>query len=211
MQLVHMTRTAMAGLMLLAFVLLAAMGLGGCQHVIRPPADVSDPVSVYVVDYGRHASLALPGDDAGLVEWSWGDWNWFALDRTGARDGLRSIFASPQSTLSRRELAAASDAQELATRLGAAEALSLDVERERARALRKQLEERWLRGRDDAVTHPNGRVFVPEDAKYSLFNNSVHEVARWLEALDADVSGMGVTANFKLREPRPAPEFSNGQ
>lgn len=198
------------GLVLLLLVLLAGVGLGGCQHVVDPPKAVSDPVSVFVVDYGRHASLALPGEDSGLVEWSWGDWNWFALDRTGALDGLQAVFASPRSTLSRRDLAPARDAQELATRLGATEALSLEVERERARALLEQLERRWLLRHDEAVTQTSGRVFVPDDARYSLFNNSVHEVARWLEALDAEVSGMGVTANFKLREPRPAPRARHG-
>ena len=53
------------------------------------------------------------------------------------------------------------------------------------------------RGRD-ASQWPRFRT---DDARYSLFNSSVHEIARWLEALGAEVSGMGVTANFKLREP----------
>lgn len=181
----------------------AGTGLGGCQHVIRPPAAVVDPVRVFVVDYGRHASLALPKEGPGLVEWSWGDWNWYALGRTGAAEGLQALFASPQSTLSRRELAPAKDADELAERVGAEEVLALQVERERARALRHQLEARWLRRRREAVTHPSGRVFVPDDARYGLSNNSVHELARWLEALGADVSGTGVTANFKLRETDP--------
>jgi hypothetical protein len=46
----------------------------------------------------------------------------------------------------------------------------------------------------------SGTVFVPDDARYSLFNNSVHELGRWLEALGAEVSGTGVTADFKLQE-----------
>ena len=198
------SRTAGSALVLLLALLLAGIGLGGCQHVVHPPEEVSDPVSVYVVDYGRHASLAIPAEDAGLLEWSWGDWNWFALERTGVIDGLRAIFASPRSTLSRRELASARDAGELAERLGATEVLSLEVERERARALREELEARWQQGRDEAVRHPGGRVFVPDDARYSLFNNSVHAIVRWLEALGAEVTGRGVTANFKLGEPRPA-------
>ena len=182
--------------------LLAGLGLGGCQHVIQPPEAVSDPVSVFVIDYGRHASLALPKEEnAGLVEWSWGDWNWFALERTGVAEGLQALFASPQSTLSRRELPPVEDAKKLAARVGTEEVLVLDVERERARALQRHLEARWLRRREEAVKHPSGRIFVPDDARYSLFNNSVQEVARWLEALGAEVSGMGVTANFKLREP----------
>ncbi len=189
----------------LLFLLLAAFGLGGCQHVIKPPATVSDPVRVFVVDYGRHASLALPKEDSGLVEWSWGDWNWFALDRTGPVDGLQALFASPRSTLSRRELAAAQNADELTARVGAQELLSLNVERERVRALQRHLEARWLRRRKEAVAHSSGRIFVPDDKRYSLFNNSVHELVRWLEALGADVAGTGVTAKFELRQPESAP------
>jgi hypothetical protein len=194
-------------LLSLLLLLLAGFALGGCQQTVTPPATVSDPVSVFVVDYGRHASLALPKDDAtGLVEWSWGDWNWFALERTGALDGLQALFASPRSTLSRRELAPATDPRELQSRLGGQEVHSLEVERDRARALLFQLERRWNRRRDQAVAHPSGRTFVPEDARYSLTNNSVHELARWLRALGADVSVSGVTANFRIREPRPTPD-----
>ena len=185
----------------LLFLLFAGLGLGGCQHVIKPPAAVSNPVGVFVVDYGRHASLALPKEDRSLVEWSWGDWNWYALERTGAVEGLQALFASPRSTLSRRELAPARDAGELAARVGAEKVLALNVERERARALQRRLEVRGLRRREQAVMHRSGRVFVPDDARYSLSNTSVHELARWLEALGAEVSGMGATANFKLRKP----------
>lgn len=189
----------------LLFLLLVSFGLGGCQHVIEPPASVSDPVEVFVIDYGRHASLALPKENSGLVEWSWGDWNWFALQRTGPLDGLQALFASRRSTLSRRELAPADDAQGLLTRVGAEDVLALTVERERARNLQRQLEARWLRRREQAVLHASGRVFVPDDGGYSLSNTSVHELARWLETLGAKVSGTGATANFKLREPRTEP------
>lgn len=187
---------------MLLLLLLAGFGLGACQYVIEPPARVSDPVEVFVIDYGRHASLALPKEDSGLIEWSWGDWKWFALERTGPIEGLQALFASRRSTLSRRELPPAEHADPLAARVGAEEVLALNVERERARELQRHLQARWLRRREEAVTHPSGRVFVPDDARYSLSNNSVHELARWLEALGANVSGAGVTANFKLRKPQ---------
>ncbi len=202
-------RWTLLPLLPLLLVLLAGLGLGGCQHQIEPPANVSDPVGVFVIDYGRHASLALPKEDSGLVEWSWGDWNWFALERTGPLEGLQALFASPRSTLSRRDLAPPDSAEELASFVGAEKVLSLNVERERARALARHLQERWLRRRQEAVTHPSGRIFVPDDAHYSLFNNSVHQLTRWLEILGAEVSGAGVTANFKLRNTRSAPHFTS--
>ncbi len=49
---------------LLPLFLLVAWLVSGCQHLIEPPAAVSDPVGVFVIDYGRHASLALPEEDA---------------------------------------------------------------------------------------------------------------------------------------------------
>lgn len=198
---VTVRKTGPAPRLFILLLLLSGLGLGGCQHRIKPPASVSDPVGVFVIDYGRHASLALPEGQGGLVEWSWGDWNWFALERTGIQEGLQALFASRRSTLSRRELATAASADELAAATSAESVLSLDVERERAAALQRELEARWQRGRDEAVEHPSGRVFVPDAQRYSLFNNSVHEVARWLEALGAEVSGTSLTANFKLREP----------
>ncbi len=201
----YATRKERWALLPLLLVLLAGLGLGGCQHMIEPPANVSDPIGVFVIDYGRHASLALPKEGSGLVEWSWGDWNWFALERTGPLEGLQALFASPRSTLSRRELAPADSAEELAEFVRAEKVLYVNVERKRARALLRNLQDRWLRRRRDAVMHPSGRIFVPDDSHYSLLNNSVHELSRWLETLGMKVSGTGVTANFKLRDTRSAP------
>jgi len=76
---------------LLLLLLLPGFVLSGCQHVIEPPAAVTDPVRVFVIDYGRHASLALPKENSCLVEWSWGDWNWFSRERTGPLEGLQAL------------------------------------------------------------------------------------------------------------------------
>ncbi len=156
----YATRKASCALLPLLLVLLAGLGLGGCQHLIEPPGNVSDPVGVFVIDYGRHASLALPEEDSGLVEWSWGDWNWFALERTGPLEGLQALFASPRSTLSRRELAPALSAEELAVFVRAEKVLTVNVERKRAHALLRHLQDRWLRRRQEAVMHPSGRIFA---------------------------------------------------
>ena len=184
--------------LLLPLLPVVALLFAGCQRWVEPPAAVSDPVSVFLVDYGRHASLALPADE-GLVEWSWGDWNWFALDRTGLGTGFQALFASPRSTLSRRALSPVESADALAARLSASKVLPIEVERARAATLLETLEARWQTHAHEAVQDASGRVFVPDDARYGLFNNSVHEVSRWLEALGAQVTGSGLTANFRLR------------
>ena len=84
----------------------------------------------------------------------------------------------PAQRSARRELAPAQHSEELAARVGAEELVALDVERERVRALQRQLDARWLRRREEAVAHSSGRIFVPDDSRYTLFNNSVHELGR---------------------------------
>ncbi len=36
--------------------------LTGCLSSITPPGDPTNPVSVFLLDYGRHSSLAFPTD-----------------------------------------------------------------------------------------------------------------------------------------------------
>lgn len=195
--------------LLLLGLLLAATALAGCGQRLQPPRTVSDPVQVYVVDYGQHASLVLPDDPpTRMVEWSWGDWDWFALGRTSLADGVRALFGSHQSTLSRRLLAPAANAAELDARLGAQQVLPLTVERAKVSSLNQRLEARWQRRRAETVEDGSGRVFAPDDARYSLFDNSVHELSRWLRALDVRVTGGGVTAAPVLLAPADGPPTS---
>ena len=191
------------GLVLLLLLALPVGLLSACQHSIRPPASVSRPARVYVIDYGQHASLALPAGERRLVEWSWGDWHYFARRETGLGSGVRALFASRRSTLSRRELAAPRDDAELARRVGAQEVLGFDVEAARAQALLARLEARWGANKAGAISHADGRIFVPDAARYGLTNNSVHELGRWLRALGVEVRGGGVTARFRQLPPAP--------
>ena len=39
----------------------------GCTMVVRPPADVREPATVYIADYHQHASLLLPRDEGTLT------------------------------------------------------------------------------------------------------------------------------------------------
>jgi hypothetical protein len=184
----------------LLLLLLVVVALNGCQHSLRPPAQVANPATVYVIDYGQHASLALPRESRSLVEWSWGDWNWFAKGRTDLGSGLRALFSAPRSTLSRREITPVPT--NIRARVGEGQVIPLIVERQRSDALLARLQSRWDRGAAQALTHPDGRIFVPDPARYSLGNNSVHELRRWLEALDVDVRGSALTARFRVEERR---------
>jgi len=51
---------------------------GGCTSTVIPPKRVTDPAAVFLTDYGRHSSLLLPDREGRLVEYAFGDWDWFA-------------------------------------------------------------------------------------------------------------------------------------
>jgi hypothetical protein len=186
------------------FLLVLAAGLlAGCSaYRLQAPARVSDPVQAHVLDYGRHASLALPATAHAWEEWFWGDWNWFAMNRRGVIQGAEALFSSRGSALGRRWLPV--PAERLSAAAGAVKALCIEVERARADALLRQLRTRFAQARATLVRHPDGREFVLDSARYSLSNTSAHELARWLRQLGVNVrGGGGPTAALRLETSCP--------
>src|SRR5688572_32909584 len=114
--------------------------LCGCSATIIPPPAPADPVTVAVTDYGRHASVVFPDDDGrGSVEYTFGDWDWFAAGRNGATDAVQAMLWSKGSTLGRRHVDMPPDSPALKGELLAERVMLLRVPRHRAVALREAL------------------------------------------------------------------------
>lgn len=193
-------RRVMHGAAIAALLLVLVLAVARGEYRLVPPVAVADPVTIHVVDYGHHASLALPSPTGMLEEWFWGDWNYYAGEQRGLLDGARALFASPQSTLGRRTLVAGAEGSK-PDLIGVQEILSIPVDRSRAGRLSQTLETRYAEGlREGERNHVDGRRFVRDGQRYSLFNNSAHEVARWLGVLGVGVRGYAVTARFRLAE-----------
>jgi hypothetical protein len=76
----------------------------GCTNTIFPPRAAGPTTSIYVADYGRHSSLLLPTSlpDKTLVEYAFGDYEWFARGDTRWWVAVVAMLHSPQATLGRR-------------------------------------------------------------------------------------------------------------
>lgn len=83
---------------------LLAFSLAGCTAHVIPPSGLTAPVSVYVLDHGRHSSLVLPGE-SGWRRYAYGDWQWYAENRTGLMQGAAALFWPTQAGLGRQLLA----------------------------------------------------------------------------------------------------------
>jgi hypothetical protein len=196
----HRTRrAAVAAAAIMA--LLGGVALYGCATTIVQPADVRDPVSVYIIDYGYHSGLVLPRSEATFVEYTYGEWWWFALGHNQPWDVVRALFVPTQGTLGRRVLdRPLSDPAAWWEDLAFDELFELVVERERAQALLDRLEARWFANADERVYDAGHDMdFVHDPMRYHLFNNCNPVLARWVEELGCEVRGWALLSNWIVR------------
>lgn len=157
---------------LLPCVAVLLVGCGGVR--VSRATSVGDPVRAFVADYGRHASLILPGDEmlggpsvdsatevsadvalggVGMWEYSFGDWTFYAKDEDSILNGAFAVLVPTRGTLGRRRLPPAATEAELRAVFDVhlEKVLVFDVERENARRLLEGLHARYEDGRGYGV------------------------------------------------------------
>jgi hypothetical protein len=175
--------------------------VAGCATAVRPPADPKDPVVVVLIDYGHHSGVILPEPGGAWVEYAFGEWDYFALNKTDLCTGMIALGCPNQGTLGRRVHPKA-DVRDLMDGVRAEERFPLTVSRERSEALRGRLEERFQRRIDTKVYNPVHQLtFVKDDETYICWNNCNHVTAAWLEELGCEVSGWACFSDFCVEPP----------
>lgn len=173
--------------------------LSGCSWQVVPPEPTASSQTVFVSVYGRHTRLALPArDEPHYIEYGFGDWRYYALVERSWPSGLRALFLSGASTLSRQELAAPQNPDDT-PHFGSQRTAVLSVPDSNVTALRDELEATWAAA-DGRERVRNGHTFREIDRPYGLINNSNRQTARWLEQLDCTVHGLPVLSNFEIKD-----------
>jgi len=167
----------------------------GCTLRIAPPAPPSDPVTIQVCDYGAHLSLLLPtAASGGGVEYAYGWWEWFALNRDRWYHAMPLLVFPCRGTLGRREIPADGSVY-------VPGGMKLSVERAAADALRMRLDTEYTTGaRDEVYNTLNGMFFVPHARLYWLGYNCNSAVADWLEAMGCKVSGCRTSGEIEAAD-----------
>jgi hypothetical protein len=180
--------------------LLALILVNGCATAVIPPRNPVDPVAVYLTNYGRHSSIILHSGDGQLKEFSFGDYNWFAVSHNTLSDALQAFFRSPGSTLGRRVLDSPDDPAGIQIATGARTVRGFDASRRKVDRLIDDLDETFTRELDTVTYNPrSGLWFVRVAEPYSAWHNCNHVTARWLRRLDCRVRGTAAFSNFKIR------------
>jgi hypothetical protein len=191
-------------LFLLSFAALLAIVLHwvSTPPTIIPPADAAVPATVYVMNQDYHSRLILPTQDGGLVQYAYGDWQYFALYQQTVRTALAALLVPTQGAFGRREYPSLRDLQQATTTLYNGSLLSFTVSSTKAAQLLEALNARFDQNVDTAIVNSLNRMtFVQDSQDYTLVHNSNHEVVAWLEALGCQVEGFVMWAGFRVQEP----------
>ncbi|HRP96045.1 MAG TPA: hypothetical protein PL143_07320 [Rhodocyclaceae bacterium] len=169
--------------------------------MIVPPPTPAEPVSVFVLDHGYHASLVLPLEAGGAVRYSYGDWDYYALGRTGPRSGLRALLRRTPAALARQWIAGPLEHAAIRRQVSVAVVSMHEVRVEAAAAWRLGGELDEVFAHAAPTQHYDGvydMYFVRHPTPYTLAHNSNHMVKRWLERLGCKVAGAAVLSAWRL-------------
>jgi hypothetical protein len=203
-------RVRRAALALVSLVLiLGALALpAGCMNRVIPPAHVSNPVQIFLLDHGRTPSLVLPRGGGGMARYVFGDWNWYARGRTDLCSGLAALLLPTTAGLGLELFDGPIEADTVLDQISVdvAAIYPLVVEREAVERLVEHLE---------AIFEANSRTMVENQAyqltfvhhpdRYTYFWNSNHQVAHWLRELGCDVRGPTVNSRWQIQDRILAP------
>ncbi len=179
--------------------------LSACSATILPPPQPTDPVTVVLLDHGRHSSLVLPDSAGGALRYSYGDWAYYVMRDTALASSARALFRSTPAALGRQHLAVAPESDSLlhALRVQVVQAWRIEVEHLRMARLRDDLERQFASAIDTRAFSPwFGVDFVRHPTPYTLNHNSNYLVGVWLTELGCEIHGQPILSSWTVRPPR---------
>ncbi len=184
--------------LLLLMILAAFFWVAGCISTVTPPRDPEDPVTVYLVEGPCHAGVVLPKPQGGMVDFTYGDWDWFATNHDSWYHAFDTILWPTQGALGRRGLPTR-DRVALEARFPPDWLKPFQASREKAAKLLGILESRFRVHEAESVFNSRfGLTFVPDDQGYWFLKNCNDTTADWLRMLDCSVSWVPIRLGLRL-------------
>ncbi|MDX1610377.1 MAG: hypothetical protein R3225_09680 [Halofilum sp. (in: g-proteobacteria)] len=184
---------------------LSGLLLGACANTVVPPQTPDNPVPVFLLDHGRHASLVL-ARDYGITRYSYGHWDYYARNRTGALRASGTLFGDDQAGLGRRQLPGPADLRNVRRRVlvPIQHAWRIEVPAARAATLSRRLDGIFRANLASRLDNPLYDLeFVHHPEPYGVDHNSNHVTGEWLRALGCEVD-MGGPFSIWTIVPRDA-------
>ncbi len=170
--------------------------LPACTSVIHPPRNPMNPVQVFFIQDALHSGLALPDGDGRLVEYGYGDWDWYATSHDSWYHVFDTMLWPTQGTLGWRQ-EEAQGVSGLRERYPGMRVQGLWVESERCQALHAELQAQCQAASQGQVFNAQyGMSFVRDERNFSILHSCHDATASWMQALGCRVSWVPV--RYKL-------------
>lgn len=178
--------------------LLVTLLWSACVTSIVPPHSPPNPTTVWIIDYGRHASLVIPNNGT-AVEYEYGEWQWFALGQTQSPRVVPVLFWPTQGTLGRRHRPHLPDEARLKSEASVEHVFRITVSSNAVARLRQNLQTRYEANVQSELFNQDYQMtFVKDPADYTALHNCNHELASWLKDLGCTIRGRAIFARFRL-------------
>lgn len=190
---------------------LSLLLLCGCVARVAPPAPqtLAQPVDIYLLDHGRHASLVLPHEKGGVARYSFGDWRWYVEGKQRFWSGAAAMLWPTKAGLGRGLYPHADLPQDidLLAPEGLSEAYVLQAELQQVRLLQRQLDRHFAQQAffTPVYSATHGLDFVPYPRRYTAFHQSNLKVAQWLRALNMGITGSPWLSNWEVEGHETVP------
>jgi len=188
---------------LLLLLLLAAgvfFWITGCISTVTPPENPEDPVTVYLVEATCHAGVVLPAPRGGMMDFAYGDWDWYAQNHDSWYHAFDTVLWPTQGTLGQRRLPSG-DLSALQPRFPGYSLRPFQASRKKVALLLDRLQARYARNRAGAVYNARfDLTFVKDDPGYWFLHNCNDEVADWTRILGCSVSWVPIRSGLRLAQ-----------
>ena len=177
---------------------LLCVALGGCTTIITPPRAPKDPVDVYLILDAAHRGLVLRDASDQLIEYGYGDWDWYALRHDSWYHVFDTVLWPTQGTLGRVETGSISEEQ-LRRRFHWMEIHRIPVDRTLNQELGRRLAADYESGQAEEIYNAAYNMhFVPYERSYSGWANCNDMVVEWLEALGCTATWRPIRIGLEL-------------
>jgi len=183
--------------------LLVALLCTGCTGRVIQPVNLTEPVTLYLIDHGRHSSLVLPRED-GVVRYAYGEWEWYVKDRRGTLAGMSAMLWPTRGALGRKVFPGIgiSPFPSRVAPEGIEEVFALQAETTLVRRLEHDLDEIFDEGGKDMLHHSSYDLeFVPYPKPYWFGHQSNQVTAEWLRQLGFTVRGVAWFSDWQVERP----------
>ena len=155
------------------------------------------PVTIRLIAAGRHSGLLLPCADGRVVEYGYGEWNWYALGKDDWWRAPATVLWPSPGTLGRRCVREA-DVTAVGENYGSAHVSAFSVERRDTERLLARLDAEFAAGGPPLHNDLYDMDFVRVPTRFWFAHDCQDEVAEWLRDLGCFVPPVPIRVGLTL-------------